>query len=112
MDVHSCSFIFHKPLKRDNSNVTRVDDTSFTMCSLALSRATQWCSSLTLSDVHTAMGAYETLGRWQQALQHFPKENATEVSFNLGISACEKGGAWQSSLQLLKAMTPVRLQLS
>ena len=42
--------------------------------------------------------------------QH-PKDS-TEVSFNTGISACEKGGAWQSSLQLLEMMSAVRLHLS
>ena len=29
------------------------------------------------------------------------------VTFNAVISACEKGGAWQSSLQLLQMMSAV-----
>ncbi|CAL1144135.1 unnamed protein product [Cladocopium goreaui] len=92
----------------------RLDDTSLTMSSMALSRATQWCRSLQSLDLgsarlrHVAMGACEGLGRWRHALRLLPQDS-TEVSFNTGISACEKGGAWQSSLQLLQMMSAVRL---
>ena len=36
----------------------------------------------------------------------------TEASFNTGISACEKGGAWRDALLLLQMMSHVQMQLS
>lgn len=35
----------------------------------------------------------------------------TEASFNTGISACEKGGAWRDALLLLQMMSHVQMQL-
>ena len=60
--------------------MARLDDTSLTMSSMALSRATQWCRSLQSLDLgsarlrHVAMGACEGLGRWRHALRLLPQE--------------------------------------
>ena len=47
---------------------------------------------------------------WKESLLQIVRKD-TEASFNTGISACEKGGAWRDALLLLQMMSHVQMQL-
>ena len=70
---------------------------------------------LTAPDYTIAMSILGIAQMWQQALKLFEAMPQAKVlpdviSFNAGISACEKGGHWQEALKLLEAMPAANVQ--